>query len=189
MTIAVFIDGAVGTTGLEIADRLAGREEFTPADARRGAAQIGRCPPRRLSQRRFRGAVPARRRGDRSGGAGRGREGADHRCLQRASRRARLVLRFSRGDRARGGGIGPAGGEPRLLSHRLHRPAGAAAARRAAAGGLALYRQRRLGLFGRRQGADRAPGSRSRHRLSRLWPGNGAQACAPRCSATPGRRG
>jgi len=42
VTISVFIDGAVGTTGLEIADRLSGRSEFAqiilPEDRRKDAA-------------------------------------------------------------------------------------------------------------------------------------------------------
>ena len=45
MTHAVFIDGAVGTTGLEIADRLAGRAEFSLValdDARRKDTQARR---------------------------------------------------------------------------------------------------------------------------------------------------
>ena len=45
MTKSVFIDGAVGTTGLEIADRLSGRAEFTqiilPDDKRKDTA--ARC--------------------------------------------------------------------------------------------------------------------------------------------------
>jgi N-acetyl-gamma-glutamyl-phosphate reductase len=41
-----------------------------------------------------------------------------------------------------------------------------------------LYGQRRVGLFGRRQGLIERFEVDTRHRLPRLWSGHGAQACA-----------
>ena len=46
MTQTVFIDGAAGTTGLEIAERLAGRSEFSliALDEARRKDAAARCP-------------------------------------------------------------------------------------------------------------------------------------------------
>ena len=61
MTARVFIDGAVGTTGLEIAERLAGRSEFALVALPKSAARTTARARRGAQRGRLRDPVPARR--------------------------------------------------------------------------------------------------------------------------------
>jgi len=106
MTHTVFIDGAAGTTGLEIVERLAPRAEFEllilDEEARKDAG--------------------ARRDAYHA---------ADFAVLCLPDDAAKEALALAEGSKVR------------IIDASV-------------AGGLALYRQCRLGLFGRRQGADPA---------------------------------
>ena len=187
----VFIDGAAGTTGLEIRERLAGRARYR---ADRCSTKRGARTPRRareaLNDADF---VILCLPDDAAREAVSLIDNSAHprdRRIDRAPHRRWLDLWLRRARARPAGAIAEARArqQSRLLPDRLPRAGPAAGPRRADPGRLAAHRQRDLGLFGRRQGDDRRVRGRRRRppAFARLCAGPRAQACRPRCRSMPG---
>ena len=105
MATKVFIDGESGTTGLQIREKLAGRQESNSSACRAELRKDAGAEARIVGRRRPDDPLPARRGGQGGGAAHRrdGRQGAaGDRRLQRPPRRAGLGLRLPRADRGAG---------------------------------------------------------------------------------------
>jgi N-acetyl-gamma-glutamyl-phosphate reductase len=157
MSISVFIDGAAGTTGLEIRERLERPRGYRAARARRAAPQgssvkreealnsadfVILCLPDDAAREAVAMIRSEQRRGDRR--------------IDRAPRREDWVYGFAELEPGQAAAIAEAAGQQsRLLSHRFPGAGPPADSRRADPARFPSHRQRRLGLFGRRQVDDR----------------------------------